>query len=265
MIKRGKKAQLTIFIIIAILIVAVVLFIFLFWPKLKSTFVEPENPYAYMETCIEDHLEEVISIVMSQGGIYEVSEGAYFFYRGDYIRFLCHTSSYYELCYRQVAFLKDSIENEIEENIKNEVEQCFDRMKEYYEREGYAVSVEENGEFEFKILPNEMSINLGRNLVLTKGEDVKDYRNFALERPSKFYEIIEVSNNILLWEEEVGESVPEAYMYNYPYIDIERRLKDNEDYDDVKIYTLTHTETQEQFKFASRSLAYPPAFGIPIE
>ena len=56
--KRGQKAQLTIFIIIAILIVAAVLFIFLFWPKIRGVTLEETNPYQFIEECMEDSIEK---------------------------------------------------------------------------------------------------------------------------------------------------------------------------------------------------------------
>ena len=265
MSKRGQKGQLTIFIIIAILIVAIVLFILLFWPKIKGFGSETKNPYVYMETCIGNDIKDTIETVTSQGGVYEVDEGISFFYQGEYIRFLCHTNSYFELCYRQVAFLKESIENEIQTNIEDTVSQCFRKMRESYEKKGYTVNVQEVGDFEVNILPDGISINLGRDLILTKGDSVEEYRNFAVKEESKLYEIIEVVDNILLWEQTVGESAPEAYIFNYPYIDIEKRLKDNNEYDDVKLYTVTHTETEEEFKFASRSLAFPTVVEVPVE
>jgi hypothetical protein len=258
--KRGKKAQLTIFIIIAILIVAVVLFIFLFWPKLNPSVTESENPYNYMETCIENRLEEVIDTIISQGGTYNLDEDITFFYEEENIRFLCHTNAYYQqTCYRQVAFLLTSIESEIRENIEAEVEQCFERMKESYENKGYEVIYRYPEDFKFIIVPNELLINFGRDLILTKGgDDVQEYRNFALSQRSGLYEIIRVAESIISLEQETGYVDLTAYRYLYPDITFLMQKVENSEYDNVKIYFLTDRNTKEEFKFAIRSLAYPP-------
>ena len=54
----------------------------------------------------------------------------------------------------------------------------------------------------------------------------------------------------------VGDSVPEAYMYNNPYMRVEKHRKDN----DVKIYVITDINTEEDFRFAVRSFAFPVGF-----
>lgn len=259
MTKRGRKGQLTIFIIIAILIIAIVLFIFLFWPKMSTTTSETRNPYAFMETCIGNHIEETMETVVSNGGTYNLDEDASFFFEGEYIRFLCHTNTYYErTCYRQVAFLLESIQTQIQENIEYEVDRCFDELEESYKEEGYTVNVRTVGDFGVRILPTGISINLGKDLTLTKGDIVEEYRNFALREMSELYEIIEVAENILLIEQETGDSNPEAYFHSYPDIEIDREMRDNSDHDDVKLYTITHRDTEERFRFAVRSYAIPP-------
>ncbi len=258
MIKRGMKGQLTIFIILAILIVAVVLFIFLFWPKLKTSGLsEIKNPYAYMEECIEDHIQETIEIITMNGGEYEINEQMSFLYRGEYIRFLCYTNENYRPCYKQYAFLTTHFENETLNNIREEVNACFDAMRDNYERDGYTVIVNDSAEqeMEVRIKPGFVSTKLGKELFLTKGDENQEFKNFELKTMGNLYDVLEVVKNILTWESIVGDSVSEAYMIENPYIKVDKRPKDN-----IKLYTVSHRETGEEFKFATRSFALPPGF-----
>jgi hypothetical protein len=253
--KRGKKAQLTIFIILAILIVAVVLFIFLFWPKLISTAsLETDNPYIFIEQCIEEHIEDTIEIVAEHGGGYNINEQMSFFHRGEYIRFLCHTNENFRPCYKQYAFLGPHIEQQISINIENELNACFENLLDSYEDEGFTARIEQEGELELSIVPNFVSTSMNKKLLLSKGNDNQEFNNFNIKVDSSLYEIIGVAENILDWESTVGDALSEAYMIDNPYIKVEKRLKE----DEVKIYTITHRKSGEEFRFASRSLAIPP-------
>jgi hypothetical protein len=67
-VKEGKRGQLTIFIILAILIIALALLIYFFLPKLKGTGnLESDNPYSYIQTCMKDKVEKTIETVSAQG------------------------------------------------------------------------------------------------------------------------------------------------------------------------------------------------------
>jgi hypothetical protein len=258
--KRGKKAQLTIFIILAILIVAVVLFIFLFWPKLKSSAsLETDNPYIFIEQCIEEHIQDTTEIVTEHGGGYNVNEEMSFFHRGEYIRFLCHTNENFRPCYKQYAFLGPHIEQQILINIENEVDQCFESLINAYESEGFTARIQQssnNPRIEVSIIPEFISINMHKDLFVSKGNDNLEFHNFNIKSQSELYNIIEVAENILDWESTVGDALSEAYMIDNPYIKVEKRLKE----DEVKIYTITYRTTGEKFRFATRSLALPPGF-----
>lgn len=253
MMKRGKRGQLTIFIILAILIIAIVIFIFLFYPKIKGETGETENPYTFIEECLEDSLEEKIEIISSQGGDYEVNPGVSFFYRGDYIRFLCYTSEYNKLCHRQVIFLKEHFESEISTNIQPEVEACFDSLVNSYENKGYDVSITE-GNIEVEILPGLIETRFNRELTMKKGSETQEYKNFYLRENSNLFNLLEVADNIIIWEETLGGSPTELYSLIEEYnVKASGRQKG----DDDTLYVLTDIDTGEEFRFASRSYAAP--------
>lgn len=254
MVKRGKKAQLTMFIILAILIVALALFFLLFWPKIKPTFdPESDNPYTYIQECIEEELEERVETITSNGGDYELNPGISLFHQGEYIKFLCYVEEYNELCHRQVIFLIPYIEREILESIEQEEALCFESLRNNYRTKGYDVELLE-GERTFNIGPELIELNFNKSMTITRGNNIQKFDNFYWRKNSKLYDILTVSNNILDWEENMGDSLPEAYMIDDPFLRVEKRLKEN----DNKLYFVSHRETGEEFRFASRSLAAPP-------
>ena len=68
--KRGTRGQLTIFIIVAILVVAIVALLFAF-PKLRTSvgFEKPESPENFIQTCLEDTIKENVETLSKQGEV----------------------------------------------------------------------------------------------------------------------------------------------------------------------------------------------------
>jgi len=257
-VKEGKRGQLTIFIILAILIVALALLIYFFYPKLKGTpTLENDNPYSYIQTCMQERIEETITTISKQGGDYLVNEQGlgFFFYRGDYIKFLCYTNEDFAPCVNQQPFLTEHIEEEIREVIESESENCFNSLIETYEDRGYNVDYKK-GDLDVQILPEAVVIKHNSEVVVTKGNDKQDYEDFDIKLTSSMYEILEVVNNIIIWEINVGDAISEAYMSINPYLKVEKKKKEQ----DVKIYIITNRNTGEVFKFATRSYAAPVGF-----
>jgi len=106
----NKKAQVTIFIIIAIVIVGAALLFYFLIPKTETEVVFDEtNPQAYIQTCIEDKIKDTIEIISLQGG--SIEPLPYFSYydnemkKSYSVEYLCYTSEYYVPCQIQRPFL----------------------------------------------------------------------------------------------------------------------------------------------------------------
>jgi uncharacterized protein (UPF0333 family) len=262
--RLNKKGQVTIFIIIAVLIIALAILIYLYYPKIiASLSTETKNPSAYMQECIQEQIEDNVQIISLQGGNYEVNENSGYFYKkedeseGKYVKYLCYTSKDLQKCISQEPFLTEHVEAEILNSISTDVDDCFNSMVKSYDNKGYEVNLK-RGTAEVSIIPNLISTNLNSTLTLTKSDETETYRNFNVDLNSNLYDILEVAKNILIWEMNVGDSLPEAYMYNNPYLRVEKHRKG----DDTKIYVLTDINTEESFRFAVRSIAYSPGIGV---
>jgi hypothetical protein len=261
--KEGKRGQVTIFIIIAVLIVALAILVYLYYPKIFASFnPETKNPSTYIQECIQKDLENNLETISLQGGDFSVDNNNGYFYKkegedGNYVKYLCYTNSN-EIntpCINQEPFLTEHVKAEILNSINQEITSCFNGLVKSYDKKGYEVSLKE-GIPKVEILPNVVSTNFNKSLTLTKGSDSETYRNFEININSNLYEMLEDAKNIITWEINVGDSLPEAYMYNNPYIRIEKHRKDN----DIKIYVLTDINTEESFRFAVRS--YPMPIGL---
>jgi hypothetical protein len=263
--KRGeKKGQITIFVIIAILIVALCILIYLYYPKIKGSISnETQNPASYIEDCIKKDLQNNIETISIQGGSLVVdSTNGYFYMKdgedGNYVRHLCYTSrnKINTPCINQEPFLTEHVENEILDSIREEMTDCFDSLVESYDNKGYEVDLK-NGIPRVNIIPDVVATNFNKTFTITKGDETQTYRIFEVNIKSSLYEMLEDAKNIITWEINLGDSIPEAYMYNNPYIRVEKHTKDN----DVRVYVLTDINTEESFRFSVRSYPNPPGFG----
>ena len=112
--KRGvfdmRRGQVTIFVILAIVIIAVVVVIFAF-PQV-NIFSSSVNPGAYLKSCIEPEINKIKDTLSVQGGY--SSPTNYAMYKDLKLQYLCYTSEWYKTCVMQDPLLKQSIEREIE-------------------------------------------------------------------------------------------------------------------------------------------------------
>ncbi|MBU1129637.1 MAG: hypothetical protein KJ949_03340, partial [Nanoarchaeota archaeon] len=123
-LKYNKKGQVTIFIIIAVVVVAFIALAYMVYPKIKSNFqTETKNPQAFISECVEDELNEYVDLISKQGGSLEPSP--IYSYQGNEIQYLCYTNTYYQTCIVQIPFLKQHIEFEIKNEIEDKVKECF--------------------------------------------------------------------------------------------------------------------------------------------
>lgn len=251
MIKRG---QVTIFVIIGLVILAIGIFIYLFYPKLSSTLgFSDENPSSYLQKCMEKKVQESISELSLTGG--EKDPENYFLYKNNKLKYLCYTNQYYITCVMQEPMLEKNFEENVAKEIESTANSCMESMTEYFKRRGYKVSLEEDN-FKVDILPERISIIFVGGVTLEKGEEIREYNSLQISVESDIFDLVSIATSILDWEATYGDSETTSYMDNYHYLKVEK-LKQS---DGTTVYILTNRNSGEKFQFASRSLAWPPGW-----
>jgi len=247
----NHKGQVTIFIIVAIIIIAAGVLLFMFFPKVQTTLKPTDkNPPGFIEACMEDELKETINTLSLQGG--SIDPENYFLYDDEKIDYLCYTSEYYVTCVIQQPLLKQHIENEIKNNIKTKANDCFEDLRNNFESQGYDVSLIE-GETSVELLPQKVVVSFEKDLTLTKG-DAERYAKIDVVIDNNLYELMSISNSILNLETKYGDSETTVYMNYYHDLKVEK-IKQT---DGTTIYILTNRDEGNKFQFASRSVAWPP-------
>ncbi|MFH1307923.1 MAG: hypothetical protein ABIH72_03655 [archaeon] len=247
-----KRAQITIFVIIAILIVSVL--IVLFWPRIESVVFGPTEPNAYMKGCVEDIAEDKLDILTKKGGSFSPENSIW--YEGYDVDYLCYTNEYYDTCTMQQPLLKQHIEEELEAELQQVTRECALSLKKQMEKQGYIVALG-NNELNVEFIPDRIIFDINMNMVLNKREGVSDtYETIKFSLDSGLYDLVMISTSILNYEARLGDSDPLTYMLYYPDLKVEKYKQS----DGSKIYVLTDRITEEKFIFATRSLSWPPGY-----
>jgi len=252
---RNKKGQVTIFIIIAILIVGIVALIYFLIPRAETTTgFDTQNPQGFIQNCMDDRIEEVVSTLSAQGG--SVAPEFYFNYQGNSIEYLCYTNEFYRPCVIQQPVLQQHIIDKITGNIASDVETCFANLEANYEAEGYSVNIQ-SGKTVVELLPKRFIVNFTDYILTTTKADTARHDSFSVVLNNNLYELTSIANSIINWEEEYGDAETTAYMIYYKDLKVEKHLQQ----DGTKIYIITDRNTGDNFQFATRSGAWPPGFG----
>ena len=246
--KASKKAQVTIFIIIGIIIIVAGIVIFLLFrtPEDKSTITSPER---YVESCISDNLEEAMKIVLEKGG--STNPELKILNKGQEITYLCYNQGHYNPCINQRPMLIEHLEQEINNYLKPRVEECFSGLRDNFQDRGYQVTM---GTTELKttLETKRIRINTKKQITLSGRGQVLDFKDFETTKPTSLYELAEIAMEITNQEAEYCNFENLGFMIIYPEYDIRK-----ENVEGSLIYTITELETRESFKFATRGCVMP--------
>ena len=250
-----KRGQVTIFIIIAVVLVALIVLLFLFYPKIKSGLGFGEkNPAQFLQDCLEEDVSEKVGIISSQGGSLE--PGLTIKYENTDVEYLCYINEYYLPCVRQQPLLVNHVAEEIKKSIEGNVDACFRSLEESFGKQGYSVDLKRK-DFEVELLPKRIVVRFEDELTLAKAEESTPYENFEVVLTNDIYELLSIANSILNWEARYGDSETTIYMNYYHNLKVEKKKQG----DGSTIYILTNRDSEDKFMFASRSVAWPPGYG----
>ncbi|MEK6886660.1 MAG: hypothetical protein AABW88_02400 [Nanoarchaeota archaeon] len=250
-----KKGQVTIFVIIGIVIVAFAVLVYLFYPKISSTFgFTEETPSSYIQKCVEDSVKNSIGKIATQGGSLDPEN--YYLYKDQKLEYLCYTNLDYLTCVMQQPMLKKHFEEEIAKDVQGKVQECVQGMKTNFKNKGYDIQVSGEG-FAVEILPKRINLKINQAVSLTKAEESQKYEFLSVGAESEIYELISIAESILNWEASYGSAETTIYMNYYHNLKVEK-LKQS---DGTTVYILTNRDSGEKFQFASRSIAWPSGYG----
>lgn len=248
--KLNKLGQVTIFVIVAIIIVFAVLAIFFFSKTKEISSPKDLTPEESVQNCVKDSVENKLKVILENGG--EIDPTKTVPYLEEKYTYLCYQADYYLPCYNIKPALEESVETILRDSTKLEVQNCFDNFREEEESKGFDVTGGETS-YSIDLLPGSVEILLRKEIRVSDGSTSQEFYNFDFKILSSAYELIDVSREIINAESEYCFFEHGGYMILHPEFKISRAYSH-----ESKVYSVEHTRTKERFKFAVRSCAPKP-------
>ena len=247
---KPKRSQIAIFVILGVMIIALGIIAYVFFPQIQTGFgVSTNNPDVFIQNCMEDKIKNTVDTISLQGG--SMNPSNFFLYQENKVEYLCYTNEYYISCVMQQPLLKEHIESEIKNEIAGEKENCLNSLKDSFEKQGYDVKIN-SGDTKVELLPKRISVIFENELTLTKSETQR-YESLSVNLNNNLYEMVNIANSILNTEVRYGDSETTIYMNYYKNLKVEKHKQT----EGTKIYILTDRDSNTKFQFASRSIAWP--------
>ncbi len=132
LVKMEKRGQVTVFIILGIIIVAVIVILLSLKPEIISTPATPENLNKVMndinkhiKQCLAASAEEPLNRIALQGGYLNVPDESYRLWDDTTVSYLCYDLPNTDSCMNRML-TKKHMEDELENAVKEKVMQCLD-------------------------------------------------------------------------------------------------------------------------------------------
>lgn len=252
---RNKKAQITIYIIIAILFISLIVLVVSLRRKPVIDIHSELNPSYYIEKCARDYSKEAVDIMLPQGGY--ISPENYKLYDGNKAAYLCYNKNYYQPCVNQIPLYIQHLENEIKSYIEPKIESCFFSLKQELEKRNYVIELESSMSINIELVPQAVRTEIKRTTSLTKGEETQKYEDFETKISSPLYDLANVAREVVNQEAKYCNFEYVGYSMFYPKFKIEKRAVGSAS-DSSKIYIIEDKATGKKLYFAVRSCAIPP-------
>ena len=241
-----NKGQVTVFVLVAIVIVSAVLVFFL-W--VQPTYLSEMGRGLNFEGCVEDAVEQAVDELGPKAGF--VNPGFTYAYNGERFTYLCYTNEYYETCTIQVPFLKNVFDEEMEVLIRDRIDSCYDNSIDDLRSQGYDVV---GGVVDYDVLIEPGVVRVEIDAPTTVGS--KGFSRFNVMVSSPTYEMVMIATSILQFEAALGDSDVDSIMLYYPDYVVSKIKRG----DGTTVYILEHKILGNKFQFASRSLAWPAGY-----
>ena len=215
--KLGQnRGQVTIFIIIAIVAVALV-FGYLFLSGTISVKGIPgsiQPAYTSFLTCLEEDTNAGISVLESQGGYIELPDfqpGSTYMPFSSQLNFAGNPIPYWyyvsgnNMPKEQVP-TKNEMENQLESFIEERIGDC--NLRDYYD-EGFVISMSDEPKADVSIKEGEVEVNLNMALTIEKENDTTLIRNHEISKTSSLGKLYNSAKTV--YEEEQKNLFLEKY------------------------------------------------------
>jgi hypothetical protein len=249
-IKINNRGQVTLFIILAFIIVAGIAYFF-FGDKINFTPFKSEDPQQFIEKCMIDSISVAESTLLKSNGFLKIDDN-FIIYNQEKIPYLCTTSEYYTPCMPQEPAIIGATQKLIENKVTRETENCFNQLLEDYQDKGYQVK-RPNSTLVVEILSGKIEATINSPLYIKKDEQVMEIKQIKASYPSTLFDLLKLEQAIVNYE----SSLCEFDLLNWQKYENQIFITRFRASDQTKIYTLKDRYSDKQIKFAIRTCVMP--------
>jgi len=251
--EMNSKGQVTIFIIIALILVVLLAIIFISVSPPKPQLDIEKTPHSTIELCAKKAVEEAIKKIEINGG--DINTGFSVMYNNINRSYLCYTNQYYSSCVNQRPKLIEHIQDEITNYITPRVSDCFETLKTELDKRYQTI---EMGEMKIttRLSPREVLVNIDRKFKMSNGENSKEFDNYKMMLVHPMYDLAKIAAEITNQEAQYCNFDTAGFMTIYPDYDITKFKTGNSD----TMYIVRDRRTGEEFNFAIRSCVMPAGY-----
>lgn len=250
--KLTKKAQITIFVIIGIVIISALIFIFgIIIKNSNQQNVYEKNPKRYVEDCLSNSLKETEETLFATNIYSNITEN-YLIYRGNKVPYLCKSSIFYSACINQEPMLMKHYNTRIENLMSEEINNCFLNFKESMIKKGYKIDFQGMNS-SIEITPETISLEIDRKTTLTKYNETILINKYFAKTISPLYSLIKTTKTIVDYESTLCEFNQLGWMSKYTGIKVSRFLTS----DQSKVYTVSDRVSNNSISFAIKTCVLP--------
>ncbi len=258
----GERGQVTIFVIIALVIVgfAVVYFLILSVQNQSQSPLGGGNGFS--EISVEQNLRgelapkvfQYTQEILAKGGYVAQTNVSLVTRRENQtIAFLCYTSASYFPCKNVEPLLFQRIQQELSLALQPHVVQAVTNLETAFESQGFTTETNYHN-FSITLAPRQIRITLFAEIIGTRKDEAIRVVNPTIVFPTALYDLAGLAQEISSQEAEFCSFSTQGYSLLYPQFDV-RVLKRG---DGVEIYDLAYLPTKEKMQFAVRSCVINP-------
>ncbi|MGK0209289.1 MAG: hypothetical protein ACI83O_000561 [Patescibacteria group bacterium] len=242
-----KRGQLTLFVIVAIVLV---LGIFVYFYYQDTDFLSNDSRGLNFDSCVASVVaQRSTELARNGGGMSDGETG--FMYRGVDLPYYCYTNDAYKTCTVQRPLVKQVYEANLEDDISNDIQGCYDEAIDQLTAAGYNVTTGQI-DLNITIIPTRMIIDIVAPTTIA-GSRFVDYR-VSLDSP--MYELLMIATGIVQSEAALGDASTGELMLYYPNVIVDKFKQS----DSTTIYVITDKVSDTVLQFASRSLIWPAGY-----
>lgn len=248
----NKKAQVTLFILLSVVIVVVVIALFLFRGNFSIINNPIDNPDFYLRSCVEDSIKLSEDNILNSNGFSTKDTYNYVLYKSEKIPYLCTSYEYYSACMPQEPMFAEKQRVLMENKAAVDFSNCISTLKKDLESDGYTIN-KDTSSVTIVFMKDTINANVKINFIATKEESSIKLQDIEITYPSKLFNILELAQTIVNYE----STLCEFSLMNWMATNSEILIKRDITSDQTKVYTLQERIGLKELNFAIRTCVMP--------